>query len=103
MGAPGLTGSPPDENDQAGKGISGGFTGKFQEMIAIATDDDSLRPLGKFKENLIRGSDRQDFPQPLRVVFPIADKRPLRRLQFFHTGDMQNGAIDTPARNPILV
>jgi hypothetical protein len=49
-------------------------------MIAIATDDDSLRPLGKFKENLIRGSDRQDFPQPLRVVFPIADKRPLRRL-----------------------
>ena len=82
MGAPGLTGSPPDENDQAGKWISffNGFTGKFQERIAIATDDDSLRPLGKFKENLIRGSDRQDFPQPLRVVFPIADKRPLRRL-----------------------
>ena len=75
MGAFGLTGSPPNENDQAGKGIAGGFMGKFQKMISIATDDDSWLPLGKFEENLIRGSDRQDFPQPLRVVFPMAGKR----------------------------
>ena len=71
-------------------------------MIAIATDNDSLLPLGKFKDQVVRGPDRQDFPQPLRRA-SNSRQAPLRRLQFFHTGDMQNGAIDTPSRNPILV
>ena len=82
MGTFGLTGSPPNENDQTGQWISffNGFTRKFQEMISIAPDNDALLPLGKFKENRIRSSDRQDFPQPLHVVFPIAEQLPLRRL-----------------------
>ena len=80
MGTFGLTGSPADENDKTGKWLRffDGRAREFQKMISIATDDDSLLPLGKFKDRLVRRPDGQDFPQVLHVVFPISQQFPLR-------------------------
>src|ERR1017187_1474422 len=69
----GLARPAANQNNQTGKGLLffNRFAREFQKMIPVATDDDSLLLLRKIENDFVGSCDWQNFPQPLRFVFPI--------------------------------